>query len=189
IESPLAEEQWQTMKILMTVTGKSELFQTSAKKQEWTTDEITDVMNVRKDLKNKNKDETSKSIYGREDLKKEWLRYITHLFHDDGAQPQTQTIIEAELPIMVSEVEIVALALQDIPTRGQSSANQVLLHKDLNTAGSSRYNEEAYAHEDEAPNQPFGDFSSSYEPSEKMIQIVIVHQVVNNLKLLNLLLK
>ncbi|KAF2892625.1 hypothetical protein ILUMI_13548, partial [Ignelater luminosus] len=53
IESPLGEEQWQTIKTVMTVTGKSELSQTSAKKQEWMTDDIID-------LKNKNEAE-----YGR----------------------------------------------------------------------------------------------------------------------------
>ncbi|KAF2901560.1 hypothetical protein ILUMI_04627 [Ignelater luminosus] len=48
------------MKTVMTVTGKSELSQTFAKKQEWMTDEIIDLINVRRDLKNKNEAE-----YGR----------------------------------------------------------------------------------------------------------------------------
>lgn len=37
----------------------------------------------------------------------------------------------------------------------------------MNTAGPSRCNEEAYAHEDEVPDEPFADSSSSYQPSEE----------------------
>ncbi|KAF2897704.1 hypothetical protein ILUMI_08471 [Ignelater luminosus] len=66
--------------------------------------------------------------------------------------------------------KILALALQDISTTGKNSdhnqeLNQVLLDEDINTAGPSRYNEEA--HKDEAADEPFGDSSSSFEPSEE----------------------